>query len=322
MADPSLDKCRAGVNVLVGLLRELGFQISWNKVVDPCQVITFLGVELDSVCMTMRLPEVKLREFHRDIVDFACKTRASKKQLQSLAGKLNWACQVVRGGRTFLRRVLDDLGALKQSSHKRILSAEFYADLAWWKAYLGTFNGVHMLRNMAPIHDVHVDACNKACGAFFRGDWVYCSFKEDWPEAQGLHINHKEVLSLLVAARRWAPLWSNSPVVLHTDSMSAKGVINKGSCRNPVVMKAIRELFWLSASFNFTIRAVFVPGKLNDIPDAISRIHQRGQIHRLFRLLGVENPCLSMFSPYSNMSFKAFVSVFQQVKIWLASGVT
>jgi hypothetical protein len=35
--------------------------------------------------------------------------RASVKQLQSLCGKLNWACQMVKGGKTLVRRLIDSL---------------------------------------------------------------------------------------------------------------------------------------------------------------------------------------------------------------------
>ena len=62
----------------------------------------FLGILIDTISQTLSLPEDKLVELHSVVKEFLQWHRASKRQLQSLAGKLNWACKVVYGGRTFL----------------------------------------------------------------------------------------------------------------------------------------------------------------------------------------------------------------------------
>ena len=94
------------------LLRYLGFRINWNKVVDPAQCITFLGIEIDTKQMCKRLPNEKMEALKVELDYFAKRKRASKKQLQSLAGKLNWATGVIYGGRVFLRRILDTIRPL------------------------------------------------------------------------------------------------------------------------------------------------------------------------------------------------------------------
>jgi hypothetical protein len=63
-----------------------------------------------------------------------CK-RASKKQLQSLAGKLNWAPAVIRGGRVFLHRIIDCITSLERDWHKILLKGEVLADIAWWRKF-------------------------------------------------------------------------------------------------------------------------------------------------------------------------------------------
>ena len=95
------EECNSAFSILLQLLQDLGFGISWNKVVKPTKCLTFLGIEIDSVNEQVRLPETKLAEFKDLLAKFAVKTRASKRQLQQLAGKLNWACRVVHGGELF-----------------------------------------------------------------------------------------------------------------------------------------------------------------------------------------------------------------------------
>lgn len=112
------EECQRGLLTLINLLHYLGFNVSWRKVVSPTQRITFLGIELDSSIMSLRLPEDKLTLLTDLVNTFSHEASASKPQLQSLAGSLNFACQVVHGGRTFLRRVIDCLNKLKHSSHR------------------------------------------------------------------------------------------------------------------------------------------------------------------------------------------------------------
>ncbi len=129
------------------------------------------------------------------------------------------------------------------------------------------------------------DACNEGAGMFTGGDWHYVSWRADAPHLASLHINHKEVMAVLLAFERWAPVWQNKEVTVLTDSMVAKAVLNRGSCRNARVMDKLRDIFWLSVIYNFKLRAIHIPGKLMCLPDAISRIHETGQIPYIVSLL-------------------------------------
>ncbi|MEW8544217.1 MAG: hypothetical protein AB2693_11850, partial [Candidatus Thiodiazotropha sp.] len=55
------------MKLLIALLRKLGFQINWKKVVDPSTKITFLGIEIDSIAMCLRLPDEKLSQVRQEL---------------------------------------------------------------------------------------------------------------------------------------------------------------------------------------------------------------------------------------------------------------
>lgn len=307
------EECTQALNVLLALLRGLGFQISYKKVICPTTQLTFLGIEINSKYMTVALPSDKLRDLQTLLQRFSQRRRATRKQLQSLAGKLNWACQVIKGGRIFLRRILDSIAPLAQSSHKVLLSGDFHLDLQWWLQFLASFNGTMPIRDSKPIIDVEVDACNYAAGIFFRGDWQHCPFKSDYSAASSWHINHKELLSVYFAACRWSHLWANSHVVIHTDSKVAQAILNKGTTRNKDVMSVLRKLFWLAVTHNFDLTATYIPGKLNHRADAISRLQEPGQLLRLDSLLGQllfpwQLPC--------HMSHQALLALAPQIARW------
>ena len=48
--------CGQSLAVAVRLCQDLGFPVAPDKVVGPSSTLTFLGIELDSVSMVMRLP--------------------------------------------------------------------------------------------------------------------------------------------------------------------------------------------------------------------------------------------------------------------------
>ena len=97
---PTLNECIVAMNTLVALLRRLGFSINWDKVIDPIRCLTFLGIEIDTATMVKRLPSEKMLALKAELEVFAKRKRASKRQLQSLAGKLHWAAGVVYGGKS------------------------------------------------------------------------------------------------------------------------------------------------------------------------------------------------------------------------------
>lgn len=273
--------CLAAMNILISLLRKLGFAINWRKVVDPTTRIIFLGIEIDSIAMCLRLPDEKLIQVRHELSLFLHRKRASKKQLQSLAGKLNFCASVVYGGRVFSRRIIDTINLLKEGNHKIKLSSSIKADILWWHSFMISFNGRSMLLDKQPVTSVFTDSCNLGAGAIYNGDWFYTNWKLDWPEVANFHINGKEILAVFLAICRWAPAWANKRIYIQSDNVTSVATINRGTSANPFIMSSLRSLFWLSAKFNFHIKAKFLPGLSNTVADNISRAHEPGRLSRI-----------------------------------------
>jgi hypothetical protein len=155
------DMCLNALNTRLNLLSLLGFLVSWSKVEGPSQRITFLGIEIDSTCMELRLPNTKLCEFKRELTNFRQLVRASKIQLQSLVGKLNWASAVVHGRRVFLHRIINSFSGLTQDWHKMWIQGDLLADINWWHNLMSSFNGKSLILNNNHITSVTTDACTE-----------------------------------------------------------------------------------------------------------------------------------------------------------------
>lgn len=292
---PTYKQCQDAMMCLVRLLRSLGFNISWKKLVGPTQKIRFLGVDICTKSSTLSLGADKRAKLKQQLLEFRNRKRASKRQLQQLAGSLNWACQAVRGGRFFLRRILDCIKPLQEERHKLRLSREFKRDLAWWLTYMDVFNGT-VYFDTCGVEHVHTDACEIAAGAFYRGDWHYTVFQHDLKAGVNLHINYKEACAVFLAVSRWAPLWRGKTVIVHTDNNTARCITNRGWSRNAYVNKLMRRLFWICAKYDCRLKAVSVSGSINILADTVSRLHEDNNVCELQRLLSnwFHQPVLSL----------------------------
>ena len=101
---PSSDICETQLNQFLELYEFLGVPVAPEKTSGPANVLSFAGIELDSVLMEARLPMDKVQKCLDAIFTFLSRKKVTLKELQSLIGLLQFACSVVVPGRAFLRR--------------------------------------------------------------------------------------------------------------------------------------------------------------------------------------------------------------------------
>ena len=122
---------------------------------------------------------------------------------------------------------------------------------------------------------------------------------------------------------RWADHWRDKTVYIYCDNQCAVSIINKCSCRNELVMQLLRQLFWIAAYHNCSIRAIYLPGNLNIIADTVSRLHEAGQLLHLESIVNDWYMChigypgaFAYVSLCNHMSLHALCSIFQHVASW------
>ena len=108
--------------------------------------------------MEIRLPDSKLRELQHLINEWQDRKSSTKKELESLVGKLAFATRVVRPGKTFLRRMFELLSGIRQPHHHVRLNAQFRSDLHWWATFLQAWNGVSILEGQSSTIHFATDA--------------------------------------------------------------------------------------------------------------------------------------------------------------------
>ena len=125
---PSKSMAFVSLQKFLCLCQEVGIPIANEKTEGPARTLTFLGIELDSIMMQASLASEKVQRCIELINPLIQQKKVKLKELQSIIGTLNFACSVVRPGRTFLRINLT-IGVSKPFHHIRV-NKEVKADLS------------------------------------------------------------------------------------------------------------------------------------------------------------------------------------------------
>ena len=104
---PGSQQCAQNLSTLLAVFDRLGIPVAPDKLEGPTSRLTFLGLELDTSAMVIRLPADKLLALQDRLRGWLGRHSCSKQELESLIGSLSHACTVVRAGNTFLRRMFE-----------------------------------------------------------------------------------------------------------------------------------------------------------------------------------------------------------------------
>jgi len=76
-------------------------------------VLVYLGLELDSAEMVVRIPKDKMQEVVDKIKLILSQKKTTLKAMQSLIGSLNFCCRAIVVGRPFCRRLINATCGIK-----------------------------------------------------------------------------------------------------------------------------------------------------------------------------------------------------------------
>ncbi|XP_069138816.1 uncharacterized protein [Argopecten irradians] len=172
---PDSDKCKNDLVSFLALCQRVGIPIKHTKTVQPTTVITFLGVEIDTVQMEARLPPDKVEKINSLLSAFGSRKKVTLKELQSLIGLLNFACCVVLPGRPFLRRLINLTKGITKPYFRIRLNTEARLDIRAWQEFIASFNGVSLIladrwETSNHLH-FYTDASGLGFGAVFNDKW-------------------------------------------------------------------------------------------------------------------------------------------------------
>ncbi len=269
------DECQKTMAVFKETCQRLGLPLDANKEEGPSEVLTFLGIEIDSEKGEARLPQDKLAELKALLSKWRSRKCCRRRELESLVGSLNHACKVVKPGRAFKRRLQDLMTSVHRGGQRLRLNLEARADIEWWCQFGLNWNGTSLLRALAeegvPREELVSDASGGwGCGAYWNGRWFQVRW-DDVPGTAEWNIMPKELLPIVVAAVVWGSQWKAGLVRARCDNMSVVAAIGSGNCREKRSMHLLRCLAMIEATLALSVRAEHIKGVDNTVADALSR---------------------------------------------------
>lgn len=276
LGPPDSPVCAEALHIFQALCEELGVPIAEEKTEGPSTTLTFLGIEIDTASLQLRLPQDKLHklmvllgQWMQGSPNLSPRRSGTKRDLLSLIGLLNHAASVVQPGRTFLRSLIDASTSVRALDHHVHLSARARADVTWWHSFLQSWNGVSLLPPAEPSQSILSDASGSwGCGAYWEGRW----FQIPWPQSwESTNIAPKELIPIVMAVAVWGPYWTGQRIRCQCDNMAVVFSVNRGTARDPQLMRLLRTLFFFCALHRITVSACHIAGVLNASADALSR---------------------------------------------------
>ena len=274
-------------NKLSEIFDELGLPMNTDKCCPPTRLLTCLGITFDLDNNSLYIEKSKLEEIYAECMAVRSKSTLSRRQFQSLLGKLIYLHKCVVPARIFINRMLD---LFRNNSHtKRIkLTDEFFKDIDWFITFLPGFSGETKIfkNNIRNSSTLHIDACLTGVG----GVWDNKVYAAPIPQFENFTptITHLEMLNVLIAIRLWAKAWAHSAVTVHCDNLAVVQVINSSKTRDKFLGACIRNLWLITASHDIHLNLIHIEGKKNSLADALSRIYSpRGISKFLFHYLRI-----------------------------------
>ena len=280
-AEQSYTRANSALEVLQKILKDVGLVEALNKVCKPAQEMVWLGILFNTTDMTMSIPDQKLEEIMLSLREWDKRTHATRKEIQSIVGSLQFVAKVSPPVRLFISRMLDCLrDTPRRGSHT--LSLGFKKDIEFFLRLLPQINGVKIIDKSLLVSKEHIelDACLTGCGAWCSTEYYSREFPDD--VLQRAHtIAHLELINLMVAVKLWAKWWSGHRVTIRSDNMNTCIVVMKGRSQDDFMQACAREIYVVVAAHDIDLDVVHTPGVELVLADALSREHKDNKLKNI-----------------------------------------
>ena len=272
---PTKEDCQKSLNIILDTCTKCGFQVQAAKTVGPSQKITYLGIEIDSKTKQIRLPQEKVVEIKGELKEWLNKTIATKREILSLLGKLNFCCQVVRNGNKFTRRLIECSKKGSNLNSRIKLGKQTMRDIRWWLECMTFYNGTEWFPRDIDISTAKLtfsDASDVGLGGLCDTSWFYIPFIGDYKWLQNTSIQYRELFAAVTTIATFSNKLRYKQVIMHCDNESMQHSIESGRSKVPELMGLIRSLFFYTAVHHIDYSCIHIRSKLNAHSDRLSRL--------------------------------------------------
>ena len=302
------------------VFQDLGFVVHPEKSqFEPRKVLTFLGFSINTINMTVSLPDSK----KQDIIELCNKLlqaeKTSIRDVATLVGKMVAAFPAVEYARLHYRSLeIDKISALKRSKghfdRPIQISKNSISDITWWISNIQ--NAYKCITRDNPGVCIESDASKEGWGAtngttHKGGRWN----KDEYSLAESNRINYLELLAAFFGLKSFCRKYSNIHVQLKIDNTTAIAYIqNMGGTKSLDCNELAKMLWQWCIQRNIWVTAAHIPGRLNIDADRESRKFQEEtewklnhkQFQKITDCFGI--PEIDIFASRLNTQLPRYVS--------------
>lgn len=142
---------------VIYLLENLGFVINYPKsVLEPRRTMDFLGFQVDTSSMELKLPGDKIKNIRGDVRRILAVDQVTALEVSRLLGKMDTITKAITMAPLFYRKLQAELQQALNAScqdYKTVLyvSNEAREELQWWTAHLMNWNGRSLIAKKKQI---------------------------------------------------------------------------------------------------------------------------------------------------------------------------
>ena len=272
-------QCASIMAVFKDKMDALGVPVALDKTEGPTTKLIFLGLEIDSEEMVVRIPQAKVNEIVQKIEQLLRFKKCTLRQMQSLIGSLNFACRAILPGRPFCRRLINAICGLTKPHHHLRITSGMKKDLELWLHFFKDFNGVSVFHDRLWVANEDIQlftdsagSSNLGFGAYFGSKWCYGAWPEAWI-TQGItdDITVLELFPLLVSLHIWGSELRNKKLLFRVDNLAVVHIVNSMTSKSDNVMTILRAFTLKCLQLNIAVKAQHVCGCFNKPADCLSR---------------------------------------------------
>jgi hypothetical protein len=229
--------------IILTVLEALGLDVAQHKLIPPSTLVIWLGVEFDTVEMTMKVPRSKLTAIVDICKEHACSSTIRRKALKSILGKLLHIVQILPTLRLFMNRLLL---ALKQDGDIIEITDIMKYDFMWLVDNLGKFNNTALIRESshASTHLVIEGDCNNI-NISFLGQTKKVKEKKQ----QGLHV--LEVIHEILDSVK--EILASKTIIVDNRSPAYILVLKNGRTKNLEILEVARKIWFITTKYDIVL---------------------------------------------------------------------
>ena len=310
---PSIRNLQAQVSYALHFFDSLGLTVNVRKsVLEPTQKVTFLGVVLDSVSMTVTLPSCR-KERIKDQGLVLLKDNVTLQDLASFIGLAVASAPAVELAPLRYRylEILRNQGLARScGDYDAKITLDIHArDLVtWWVANID-FQEKSLISS-SPDCELYTDACLTGWGASM-GD---ITTGGHWAQEELDHINILELKAIFLSMQSLCRDRTGSHIRLRSDNATAVACIDRCGSTRPTLHALTVQIFEWAISRGITLSAQHIQGLDNvaaDVESRVSRIDgewmlQPDVFNRICQLF--YTPDIDLFATRLNAQLPAYVS--------------